>query len=83
MIKYTEKEENDIIAEIHLQLKSKELKNGDKKNRVLLSTKGGIKDFAELTESLINNVDEIQLKGLMALLSTIVQAYKMQKGIKK
>ena len=49
MIKYIEKEDNDIIAEIHLQLKSKELKNGDKKNRVLLSTKGGIKDFAELT----------------------------------
>lgn len=82
MIKYIEKEDNDIIAEIHLQLKSKELKNGDKKNRVLLSTKGGIKDFAELTESLINNVDEMQLKSLMALLSTIAQTYKMQKGIK-
>ena len=81
MINYTEKE-NDIIAEIHLQLKSKELKNGDKKNRVLLSTKGDINDFAELTKSLINNVYETQMKSLMALLSTIVQTYKMQKGIK-
>jgi len=36
----------------------------------------------ELGESLINNVDETQMKSLMALLSTIAQTYKMQKGIK-
>lgn len=71
----TPKEEN-VVAEIHLLLTEK-----GEKNILKVVQQGNVEDLSELTEALINS-EEFATRTLIATMSTIVECYCKNKGIK-
>lgn len=72
----TPKEEN-VVAEIHLLLTEK-----GEKNILKVVQQGNVEDLSELTEALINSEEEFATRTLIATMSTIVECYCKNKGIK-
>ena len=70
------KKEN-VVAEIRLLLTKKE-----EKYRLQVEQQGNIEGLSKLTEVLINSEDEFATRTLIATMSTIVECYCKNKGIK-
>lgn len=69
------KPSKDVVADIHLQLKRKNKYS----RQAFFSVVGELKDFGEISEFLANRDDDFT-KGIIAILSAIVEGYKENKS---